>query len=220
MKRLSVEELDKAAEMLLSVMPSHALDAYTEMAKIQMQIPLWQYVAGILLHAYNDARLGAYDVEPSWTEEGFGTYAPVCVICGESFEAVTFGQQVCGDKCGAILATKTLKEQLNKIEKERKRNTKKRVPRSEEVIVEVKKEVESEIEVEPLVVPELESKVEVEEEMKREVKKAPDKEPEKVVSKAPQKVAFTPTDTPIQKADKRHGKSILKMLDEIKKRKS
>lgn len=105
--KFSGDELNAAAGKLLEVIQDYASEGLRDMAENQLCIPLWQYLAGVLFSAYNEGRMGVIDLDPAWSEEGFGDTYHECVICNKEFTPKAMGQRVCDTACGIVLAQNT-----------------------------------------------------------------------------------------------------------------
>lgn len=105
--KFSAEELNAAAEKILNVIQDYAAEGLRDMAENQLTIPLWQYLAGIIFSTYNEGRMGVVDLDPAWSEEGFGDTYHQCIICEKEFTPKAMGQMVCCHKCGIVLAERS-----------------------------------------------------------------------------------------------------------------
>jgi len=95
---VKVKELDKAAELLLGQIPDHAGELVHSLSK-QFQIPLWQYLDGILLAVHLEGRLSEFRLDPAW-KDGLKTKELKCKHCNKMFKPVHIGQPYCSNECG------------------------------------------------------------------------------------------------------------------------
>lgn len=95
---LKESKLNQAALDLLLQLPDHAGQLVQSLAK-QYQMPLWQYISGILLAVHLEGRLSEFRIDPAW-REGFKTKTLKCKHCNKDFVPRHINQPFCSNECG------------------------------------------------------------------------------------------------------------------------
>uniref|UniRef100_A0A6M3KZ61 Uncharacterized protein n=1 Tax=viral metagenome TaxID=1070528 RepID=A0A6M3KZ61_9ZZZZ len=103
---LNHEALETAAYLMVQTLPGQTQEVIIEMARYQLEIPLWHYLCGMWLRCFNDGDLVHYDVDPAWEDGTFGSGSPICKVCDKPFPSERPGQVVCGQECGIEYATR------------------------------------------------------------------------------------------------------------------
>lgn len=98
-------EWEKAADVLLHALPVWLSDAVREMAYVHNRQPLWAFVMGHVLKAYETGELSAPVLDPSWPRAFTGLPDPLnaqykCVWCGNPFPPKRWRQKFCTNECG------------------------------------------------------------------------------------------------------------------------
>lgn len=112
-------ELERAVHLLLDVLPPYMQGPVREMAYVYARQPMWAFIAGHLLAAYEHGTLSAPIHEPSWLPH-FGqvgvdlsTVSYKCAECGLPFTPTRFKQQYCSEACGtAAVVAQAARERL------------------------------------------------------------------------------------------------------------
>ena len=99
---LQEAKLNQAAQDLLAQLPDHAGQLVHSLSK-QFQIPLWQYLSGILLAVHLEGRLSEFRLDPAW-KDGLRTKELICKQCKKSFTPRHIAQPYCCNECGLIAA--------------------------------------------------------------------------------------------------------------------
>ena len=97
---VKVEELNKAAQLVIDQIPDHAGQLINTLAT-QFSVPIWQYTAGILLAVHLEGRLSEFRLDPAW-KDGLKTKELICKQCGKTFKPRHIGQPYCSNECGTI----------------------------------------------------------------------------------------------------------------------
>jgi len=95
---LQSAKLNAAATLLLEQLPDHAGQLVHELAK-QYQIPLWQYLGGVLLAVHLEGRLSEFRLDPAW-KDGLRTKELQCQYCKKMFKPRHVNQPYCSNECG------------------------------------------------------------------------------------------------------------------------
>jgi hypothetical protein len=102
-----LEELEKAANLILALFPSGIREFAEEVADIVLKIPRWQLVAGSLLTQHDMGMLVSPTLDPGWRTmekipngKEICTY-PKCSLPNREFVPKRYGQKYCSNECSA-----------------------------------------------------------------------------------------------------------------------
>lgn len=98
---ITMTTLNEGSRNLLSQLPDGVGSLVEGMAR-DRSIPLWHYVAGILLEVHTEGRLAAVTIDPSW-KVGFKKKLSICEQCHRRFVPKHVNQPYCSDRCGQII---------------------------------------------------------------------------------------------------------------------
>lgn len=103
-------ELERAANLIVDVLPTYMQDPVREMAYVYGRQPLWSLVAGHLIAAYEQGTISAPITDPGWPPHfgAVGVDLPgsryQCQRCRTVFVPTRYKQAYCTTACGAEAA--------------------------------------------------------------------------------------------------------------------
>jgi len=102
-KNKTNDELNAAAAKLVELLPSEA-QTLIEIIQSDRHVELWQICAGVLLEAYQNYNLTAFQFDPDWSDAVLTKTFSKCMLksCGKRFKPTHLGQRFCSNKCGDI----------------------------------------------------------------------------------------------------------------------
>ena len=106
------QELEKAAALVLSMLPGPIAEQIKEMSYVFNRFPLWVTVAGLVLRCYENGEHQSPILEPSWPRVFNNLpmdplkqeYA--CEQCQQTFMPRRYRQRFCSNDCGLAFQKK------------------------------------------------------------------------------------------------------------------
>jgi len=96
----SFDELEEAANLLLSQLQVPDQEFLVEIADFVLHIPKWHLVCGLLVAELRGNTATSPMLDGSWKWGVAGASSKQCSICQVEFTPTRLGQEVCGEKCG------------------------------------------------------------------------------------------------------------------------
>ncbi len=105
-----LEVMEKAANLVLDSLPGYLAETIREMAYVHNRQPLWAFVAGHLVRAYENGELSAPIMDPSWPRLFTDVPDPLkatyqCEHCRAAFVPRRWRQKYCSNECGTAAQT-------------------------------------------------------------------------------------------------------------------
>ena len=96
---------EQAAILVLDCLPHYIADTAKELAYVHNRQPLWAFVAGHILRAYENGELAVPIMDPGWPRHFANVPDPLngrykCKWCGAEFAPHRYKQQYCQNSCG------------------------------------------------------------------------------------------------------------------------
>ncbi len=100
MVKTELRTLERASNLILSMLPDQIRLLAEEMADIQYHCPRWHVVAGAVLRLSEEGRMADYATEPHWATETMEREPRTCKFCEQLFDQERVGQDFCSNECG------------------------------------------------------------------------------------------------------------------------
>ncbi|MEM2125700.1 MAG: hypothetical protein QXQ53_04815 [Candidatus Methanosuratincola sp.] len=97
-------DLENAANLLLSVLEPRVRDFAFEVADVVLKIPRWQLLLGSLVAQHESGSLPSPSIDPAWVDiaDRLPSLSSTCPTCNKTFTPKRYGQRYCSNLCGTL----------------------------------------------------------------------------------------------------------------------